>query len=446
LIPDVGTIGARVARRLPPPARRLGLALAVLALGAACGKKGPPLAPLNMAPEAPKAITARRLGDTVYLQMTVPDKSMTGRGGFSLDHLDVYAATIAPGTPTPPNRDFLKPERVIAQIPIQPPPDPDAAPPETPDPRPLPGDTITFVEKLTDALLVPQAIAKTEPDRKVAAPKPPRPKKGQGAAATEPSGAPAPPPVPVGPLVLTRVYVVQGVPKGGKGAMPSPRLEVPLLQPPGAPRAGATSADETSVTVTWEPPPSSTDEAPGVTYNVYAVTSAGSSAAGANGASAAAATTAERSLAPAPLNPAPLSEATFTHAGAEPGKQQCFAVRSVAAVGTAAIESDPTSPICITPKDTFPPAAPKGLAAVASTGVINLIWDANSEADLAGYIVLRGEAPGATLQPLMADPIKETRYTDRGARPGVRYAYEIIAVDKAGNRSAQSNRVEDAAR
>jgi hypothetical protein len=87
-----------------------------------------------------------------------------------------------------------------------------------------------------------------------------------------------------------------------------------------------------------------------------------------------------------------------------------------------------------------------GLAAVASTAVINLIWDANSEPDLAGYIVLRGEAPDGRLQPLMTEPFKETRYTDRTARPGVRYAYVIVAVDKTGNRSAPSNRVEDAAR
>jgi fibronectin type 3 domain-containing protein len=113
---------------------------------------------------------------------------------------------------------------------------------------------------------------------------------------------------------------------------------------------------------------------------------------------------------------------------------------------TFQIESDPSRPICVTPKDTFPPGAPKGLAAVASTGVVNLIWDANTEADLAGYIVLRGEAGGATLQPLTAEAVKETRYTDRTARPGVRYAYQIVAVDKAGNRSAPSNRVEEAAR
>src|SRR5256885_4521738 len=88
-----------------------------------CGKKGPPLAPLNVAPEAPGTVVARRLGDTVYLQMKVPAKSASGAGPYSIDHLEVYAVTLAPGAIVPPNRDLLKPERVIAKIPVAPPPD-----------------------------------------------------------------------------------------------------------------------------------------------------------------------------------------------------------------------------------------------------------------------------------------------------------------------------------
>lgn len=436
---DFGLAGAR---RTRTRRHRFVAAVAVLAICAACGKKGPPLAPLNLAPEAPKAITARRLGDTVYLQMTVPDHSMTGRGSFSVDHIDVYAITVAPGQPIPANRDFLKPEQRIAQMSVQPPPDPDEAPPDPPDLRPLPGATTTFVEKLSEAQLVPSVVKVKAPP----APKEPKERGGKkkGAAST-PSSSPTAPPAPVGPAVLTRVYVLQGVPKGGKGTMPSARVEVPLLQAPGVPRPGAASADEKSVTITWEPPPSTTDELPGVLYNVYGVAPPDSAPASTTPPEHPPAPT-PVILAPAPLNPAPVAEQSFTHPGAEPGKEQCFAVRSVAAIGTTLLESDPSRPICITPKDTFPPEAPKGLAAVASDGVINLIWDSNTEADLAGYLILRGEAPGDTLQPLMAGPMKETRYADRSVRAGVRYVYQIIAIDKAGNRSAPSGRVEETAR
>jgi fibronectin type 3 domain-containing protein len=208
-------------------------------------------------------------------------------------------------------------------------------------------------------------------------------------------------------------------------------VEVPLLSAPGVVRTGKSSADETSVTVAWEPPPSLSDEAPGVLYNVYAVPAAGTGATG---------------VAPTPLNEKPLEITTFSHPGAEAGKEQCFVVRSVAAVGTATIEGDPSDPICVTPKDTFPPAAPKGLAAVSGSGVVNLIWDPNTEGDLAGYVILRGEAPGDTLQPLTPQPIRETRYNDRTVKPGVAYIYAIVAVDRAGNRSALSTKVQETAR
>ena len=182
--------------------------IAALALLAGCGKKGPPLAPLNMAPEAPTTVVARRLGDTVYLQMKVPSKSAAGTGPYTVDHLNVYAVTLAPGSVMPPNRDLLKPEHVVAKIAIAPPIDPEAAEPETPEQRPRPGDELTFVETLTPAALMPQQI--TKPPKIDTTAKTPAPAAPVPPVAPAP-GTPAAPPAPVGPLVLTRLYVVQGV-------------------------------------------------------------------------------------------------------------------------------------------------------------------------------------------------------------------------------------------
>jgi hypothetical protein len=426
---------------------------------AACGKKGPPLAPLNMAPVAPSTIVARRLGDTVYLQMTVPASGAVPKGPFSIDHIDVYAVTLAAGSLYPPNRDLLKPEHVVAKIAIAPPPDPEAADPETPEKRPHPGDIVTFVETLAPALLVPQEISKplkpVKPPRPIKPPKPPKtPKTPPLTPPTAVSPAPVGPVIPpalTGPSVLTRMYVLLGVSAKKQQGTPSARIEVPLLAAPGAARAGPPATfDETSVTVNWNAPATTSDEASGVLYNVYAVPAAGSVPAG------------MPVSAPVPLNLKPLDVTTFAHDGAVAGKQQCFVVRSVAVVGATApavavpaaaptgamIESEPSEPICVTPNDTFPPAPPKNLQAVGSAGVINLIWDANTESDLAGYLVLRGEAPGDTLQPLTPEPIRETRYQDRSTRPGVTYVYAIIAVDRATppNKSASSNRVQETAR
>jgi hypothetical protein len=61
---------------------------------------------------------------------------------------------------------------------------------------------------------------------------------------------------------------------------------------------------------------------------------------------------------------------------------------------------------------------------------------------------VRGEAPGDTLQPLTPAPIAATNFEDKTVKPGVRYAYAVVAVDKTTppNRSALSTKVEETAR
>jgi hypothetical protein len=152
--------------------------------------------------------------------------------------------------------------------------------------------------------------------------------------------------------------------------------------------------------------------------------------------------------APFSLSPSPVDDVSYRMARVEFGEERCFAVRMVDVVGGASIESEPSPPTCVRLLDTFAPAAPRSLAAVAGEGAISLIWEANGEADLLGYVILRGEAGSATLQPLMTTPIKETTYRDEAARPGVRYVYAVQALDtnKPPNVSAESNRVQETAR
>jgi hypothetical protein len=76
---------------------------------------------------------------------------------------------------------------------------------------------------------------------------------------------------------------------------------------------------------------------------------------------------------------------------------------------------------------------------------MQLIWDSNSEPDLAGYVVLRGAVPGDTMTAITPAPIAEPSFTD-SVQPGTRYAYTVQAVDKSGNRSAPSDRKEETAR
>jgi hypothetical protein len=150
----------------------------------------------------------------------------------------------------------------------------------------------------------------------------------------------------------------------------------------------------------------------------------------------------------APLNTALLTAPAFTDPRVEFGVERCYIVRRVEMAGTVAIESAPSSPTCVTPVDTFPPAAPKSLALIAGGNGVSLLWEANTEADLEGYLVLRGEAPDDKLSPLTKAPISDTSFLDTTARRGRTYFYEIVAIDRSTppNQSAPSERVEETIR
>ena len=145
------------------------------------------------------------------------------------------------------------------------------------------------------------------------------------------------------------------------------------------------------------------------------------------------------------LTKAPIAETRFEDARITWNEKRCYVVRTAATLGATSIESDAPPATCTTLTDTFPPAAPKSLKSVSSEGAINLIWEPNTEKDLAGYIVLRAIAPGGTLEPITPAPIQEQSFKD-AVQAGVRFVYAVKAVDKAGNVSPASDRVEEAAR
>jgi hypothetical protein len=151
---------------------------------------------------------------------------------------------------------------------------------------------------------------------------------------------------------------------------------------------------------------------------------------------------------PKPLTPVPVADTEYVLKGVAFGAERCFEVRPVDRVFGSVVIGPASPRTCVTAADTFPPAAPKNLAAIAGAGVINLIWDPNTESDLAGYIVLRGEAPGDTLQAITPQPVTVTSYRDDNVRAGTRYVYVVVAVDRAApqNVSPQSNRAEETAR
>ena len=410
------------------------------------------------------------MGDEVYLSFTVPATNVDGQQPSDIEALQVYAVTATHPPETEAQRDKAE---LIATLPVRPiVPEPLTAKDGTPLPLPPGvdrGASVVVKDTLTPAARIPVELPA---------------KKGVIVVATEKdSEPPARALVAPAPVELPRrYYFVVGVSPRGRVAVPSNPISIPLEAGSSAPGAPQVTYAESEMTITWPPSPdartATTVVAPAVappslpptpgaaagqagnvtppaapalpplvakslgfnstatTYHVYEVPPA-------PGPDAAPAVTV-----PAALSPQPLAVTTLPIKGAGFGTERCFFVRPVDTVFGAVVQG-PASPItCVTPRDTFPPAAPKQLAAIGSAGVINLIWEPNSEPDLAGYIVLRGEAPGDKLQALTPSPITSTNYRDGDVKAGVRYVYAVAAVDKAEppNVSAQSNRAEETAR
>jgi hypothetical protein len=109
------------------------------------------------------------------------------------------------------------------------------------------------------------------------------------------------------------------------------------------------------------------------------------------------------------------------------------------------IESTPSEAIEVSTKDSFAPAVPQGLVAVADTaaGAIDLSWSPDTEADLASYRVYRRDLQGGSAAQLIASVSVETSFRDAEVKPEHTYAYSVSAIDQSGNESKPSPEVEE---
>jgi hypothetical protein len=423
------------------------------AAAAACGKKGPPLAPIVHIPAAVEQIDARRRGTDVIVTMTVPAKNIDGTVPVDIGRIEVYGYT---GTSAPPRGRFLEVGTLVGTVTVDTPAADDkaAATPAVKPGVPIPGGTVSITETLTpDALVAKPIPVAATPARR---PTPPTPLAATTVAADagplrrfyfalpfSPRGRPGPPgtvaelrltvlpdpPLNVRATNVADAVVLEWEPSGGVVGFILDRALTPELSPLDTP------VPETSSSI------ASSASLPGPTrYNVY------------------------RETAPSDLDPLPApAEPLATLVNSVPldaltivdpltgldGRERCYVVRSVRGDGAAAVEGDPSSRECVVPLDDFPPQPPSGLSTVSAEGAITLIWEPSAEPDVAGYLVLRGEAGDATLAPVTDTIATEARYIDRSVRPGVRYIYAVQTIDTRlprPNVSAESARVEETAR
>ena len=398
----------------------------------ACGKKGPPLAPLVKLPIAPADLAAARRGNTVDLSFTVPAVNTDGTRPANMASAEVYAIT-APAVPPLSDANLLKFGTRVAIVTVKAPKDPNLTadaddPADEVDPPEGPGLDQGAVARVKEPLIRDVLTPVHVPTDKTAQPALPAPTE------TRTDGPLLGPPA----AMPVRTYAAFGTSTRGRKGPLSKRVIVPLVPPPPPPSGATIAYDEAAITLTWPPlggavpaaeallpsRPIGTAARPAITYNVYDTSNPQT---------------------PIRLTATPIDAATYSDNRIVWGEKRCYTVVAAEKIEDATIESDASPAACETLVDTFPPAAPKDLKAISSEGAINLIWDPNAEKDLAGYIVLRGVEPAETLRPITEAPIVEPSFRDT-VPPGIAYVYAVRAVDRAGNSSGPSPRVVETAR
>jgi hypothetical protein len=129
-------------------------------------------------------------------------------------------------------------------------------------------------------------------------------------------------------------------------------------------------------------------------------------------------------------------ELGFSDPAIEFGTQYEYFVQAVRKVDDNRFaESDLSDVVSFTATDRFPPAIPSGVSAAPGVKTVELVWDRNTERDLAFYRVYRDGVK-------IADNVTQASFSDETVEAGKTYRYQVSAVDTAGNESGQSAAIE----
>ena len=190
-----------------PAARRrlLALGLAVGAL-AACGKKGPPVAPEVRVPTVPGALHGAVEERSIVVSWTAPGTRLDGSRLRTIETYRVYRREEADGGPV--KSAMLSSGRVVGYDEVA------TIRPEAPAPATVQGPTVTWVDR--------RALS----------------------------------------MGRRYVYVVTAEDDLGRTSGPSERLIVPFLAAPKAPQGLTASPGDRSVTLAWQPPDAMLDGSP----------------------------------------------------------------------------------------------------------------------------------------------------------------------------------------
>ncbi len=203
-----------------------------------------------------------------------------------------------------------------------------------------------------------------------------------------------------------------------------------VAEPPTIIKTGS-ELSETADTITWEPPKINTDGSTPVNllgYNVYR-------------------TRVGQPDAETPMNQEPITVTHYEDKTFKFGEKYNYFVRSVSlGTGGEPLESLNSNKILFEPLDVYKPAPPEKPSIGPGPGRLSIFWAANSEPDVAGYLLFRSTDPSLPKDKwtkLTANLYTKTTFTDENVETGKTYYYFVIAVDNAGNQSDPSEVASD---
>jgi hypothetical protein len=350
-----------------------------LLLTAGCGAPGEPVPPLPTVPVAIKDLAAHQAGDGVQLSFTLPSHSIAGERLSAPPAVEILRGTVKPDG-SANSKSF----RVVYTIP----------------------------GALVDSYSAEGHVRFTDPLA------PEETKSHPGGAVT---------------------YVVRTRASRKRASADSNIISLHVFPVPAPIAAIETRVTESGVELTWPAPASTATGEPVAAITGYRIyrseihSSAPSSSPPEH--SPGKAESHAALLASSETNSYQDTSAVFDHT-------YVYSVRSIIQVEGNEVESSDSQPVTITPRDTFPPAAPQSLVAALLPGsepgtvLVDLSWSINLETDLAGYRVYRSEQEGTRGQLLTPELLPTPAVRDTSVLPGHRYWYTVTAVDRAGNESA----------
>jgi len=348
---------------------------------AGCGAPGAPTPPTPPVPVAVTDLTARQAGDGVQLIFTLPTRTITG------DRLaSPPAVEVVRGTPKPDGSPDAKSLRVVYTV---------------------PGSLVeNYIAEGHVKFIDPVAPAETR---------------------AHPGG--------------TLVYIIRTRASKKRASGDSNAVSVRVYPVPEPIAKLEARVTEPAIELSWMAPTRTSGGDPLTGFSGYRIYRGELDAASAE----AAAADLSKAKWKSPLTLlAPSDETTYRDTLFDFGKTYAYIVRSVVLVDGNALESSDSVPAIVSPRDTFPPAAPQNLVAAVLPGatpgsvLVDLSWSINLETDLAGYRVYRSEQQGTRGVLITPELLLAPAYRDTSVEPGHHYWYSVTAVDRAGNESEAS--------